>query len=267
MKSTIQGILAAGTLFLTAGLSQGTVLWSQDFSSGGVPADYDDGVANEFDGITTSGAAFSWSISGNSILGDRSGSNSGALSRTTDLSISPNMAYFQFDFAPVDITTAATSSIVAYLGSNLNTNNSAATNSDVHSRFSINLTNATTEEWTVRDINGGTTYGTLFTGTQKLTLIANNTGSALPYDLGGGVSGTLADDKFDLWVGSTLAFDDAAATTGAVVSITDFKLLWNAGNGTATFDNIVVGSIPEPATIVCIISGTAMLLMRRRRRA
>jgi hypothetical protein len=246
--------------------SQGQVVFSQNFDAGGVPGDYDDGVDNEFNGITSSGAAFSWTIDGSNRLQATRTGNAGALSRTTDLSLSPNALYFQFDFDVLDTTTTATSAITISFGSGFGTGNSVEANANTHSRFTINLNDATTESWQVRDVNGGATFGTSFTGSQKITFVTNNSGTSVDYGLGAGVSGSLADDTFDLWVGNVLAFDNAAATTASLANITDFKIVWTSGSSTAAFDNFALGTVPEPGVVVSLIGGAALLAGWRRMR-
>lgn len=78
-----------------------------------------------------------------------------------------------------------------------------------------------------------------------------NTGpNSATYDDGEGHSGTMATGRMDIWVGSTLVFDEARVTTGSIVPKT-FKFLFSNGNGKITFDNfkILGGASPLPVEL------------------
>lgn len=214
----------------------------------------------------------SWSISGGALQAQRTATSGGggAAARSTDLNMT-DFGYVQLSFNAIDITTADasnTQTIGFYIGNSLlGTTSGTPTNSNVYARFGIQLSNASTEAWTVRDMTNAVTFGTTYTGAQTITFVFNNTGSSMSYSLGSSInSATLANDSFDLWVGNTRAFASSTVQTPSMGSgtITDFKLLVGAGGsglGTAQFDNLTISSIsavPEPSTYAAILGGIVL---------
>ena len=117
-----------------------------------------------------------------------------------------------------------------------------------------------------RDINTSTNGATTFTGMQNVFFVVNNTGSTFTYTAPDASSQMVANDTWDLWVGSTQQFNDRAATTGTI-SPTDFKMTWSAGVGTIQFDNFSITAIPEPSTwLAGALALGAIGFMRARRR-
>jgi hypothetical protein len=179
--------------------------------------------------------------------GTRTATNTGEFSRTTDLATSLGGIY-QFSINVTSLTGAGTSSLVFQVGSNFTTLNSAETNANTHSRFSINLlTTPTANSYMFRDINTSTNGTNTFTGMENVFFVVNNTGSTFTYTAPDASSQMVANDTWDLWVGTTQQFNDRAATTGTI-SPTDFKMTWSAGAGTIQFDNFSITAILEPST-------------------
>lgn len=263
LRNSLPVIVALVFIGTCASFSQafGQLVFEQSFSAGGVVGDYDDGVTNEFDGITTSGGGFVWSLDSGRILGTRS-ANAGALTRSTDLATGSG-AIYEFTIDVESITTPATTAAAFYAGSSLTNANSPPANPNVHSRFGINLTG--TNSFQVRDIGNSNTFPTVFSGLQSLFFVVNNSGNSFTYTAPGGGTESLGNDAWDLWVGSTRAFNDIAATTGAI-SPTDFKLLFDGAVGSAFFDEFRVTAIPEPAALFSLFVGWMLIASRRPRR-
>jgi hypothetical protein len=261
--------LIACLLMTAVPLAKAQVVFSQNFNSSTTLSDYFSGTPNsgQANAISTANASnFLWSINGsNQLLGDRTASTGAAFSRSSDLSISPNVFYFQFDFNLLSTATSETTALTLQFGSGFGTANSVETNANTHSRFGINWVDGATDGWQVRDIGGNTNSAT-FTGSHTITFISNNSGASTDYIVSGSISGTVANDTFDLWVDSTQVFDDRAVTTASLASVTDFKLVWGGSAvSQATFDNIVLAAVPEPGSMGLCAAGCVVLGLWRRR--
>lgn len=262
---------AAGvTLFVTsASPAKATTIFSQNFDSSSTVSDYVSTTPNnsQFNAIGTSGAGTTVAINSGALVYTRSNANAGNFSRTTDFSPVPTLMSIQFDLNVNSTGAAATSAAIFQVG-NLTTNNSADSNANTHSRIAFNILNSA-NGFVVRDINGGTNSASTYTGTQTVLWLINDSGSTQSYTAPDGSTDSLANDTFDVWVGTNRAFNDAAATTGTV-PLTDFKWVITAGAATTfTFDNISVSDtlVPEPASLATLGLGTFGLLLRRRRQA
>jgi hypothetical protein len=254
-------IVGIAAFFVTP--ADGQVVFQQNFSSSTNLADYVGTGTNQFNAISSSGAGFSWSLNNGRLRAARTG-NAGTLARTTDLATSFG-AIYQFSITPVDLTSVTTTAITFQVGSGFTTNNSVDPIASTHSRFAINFANTTTDAFTVRDIAGGTNGSGTFTGTQNIFFVVNNTGGSFSYTAPDGSVHAVANDTWDLWVGTSQQFNDAAATTGSV-SPTDFKLTYPTGTGSIEFDNFVVTAIPEPSTWIGGALAVAFVAFLQRRR-
>jgi hypothetical protein len=105
----------------------------------------------------------------------------------------------------------------------------------------------------VRDINAGKNWLTN-SGTQTITWVINNSGSPLTYTAPNGSSETVTNDASDLWVGTTRAIDDMAATSGSN-ALANFKFAISGGSETITMDNF---SITDPTTSVVVVPQPAL---------
>ena len=205
--------------------------------------------SSQMNSITSSGAAKVWSVSSNSLSLTSTGSNGAFATRTTVFTTVPVAIQFTFDLVLLSSSSALTSAIQFYFGTGFSTGNSPPTNSTVFSKFGINLTNSS--GFSLRDISGSTSGSTTYTtGTYAITFVSNNSGSSLSYLAPDGTTETLANDTWDVWVGTSRQLNDRAATT-ATSSITDFKFGAD-GNGTYSvrLDNLKITSIPEPAALI-----------------
>lgn len=144
----------------------------------------------------------------------------------------------------------------------------APDNANVHSGFAI--------------MNNNTLYlntyntTTRFTGNPAisaktsitLTWVINNSGSAITYDNPAGGSTTLANDKFDIWEGTTLKASGISAVT-ASASLQNLYIGSNSGKKHEfRLDNLMIYDLTscdtdptvnweaEPATTGCIVGGT-----------
>ena len=224
-------------------------IFSQDFSSSTVVTDYVNATPNngQFNAISTSGAGTVLSINGGALQFARTG-NAGSFSRTTDFSPVPILMVYKFSLSVSGNTTAQTTAAVFQVGSGFGTANSAESNAATYAKIGINLT-TTDGTFQLRDIGGGTNSSNL-AGTQNIAWVLNNSGSSATYTDPSGNQESIANDKADVWAGSTKIFDDFSVTT-ATQTLTDLKFVFNAGTATIKIDNMYIydALIPLPITL------------------
>jgi len=250
-------------IFLAVVSTDAQVIFSQNFSSTTL-SDYISTTpdSGQWNAIGSSGAGVTLSVSGNNLSYTRSAANVGSFSRTTDFSPAPAALEYIFDLSVSGNTSATTSAAVWQIGSFFSTNNSAEINADVYARFALNFT-ATDGTFVIRDITNGTNSAS-FSGTQTIMWVLNNSGSSVSYINPSATGSSLANDTADLWIGTTLVFDDVAVQTADQI-LTDLKFAFSAGSGTITMDNFSITAIPEPSTYA-FFGGLAVLGLVARRR-
>lgn len=236
-------------LLTIAGIASAQTYLTQDFSSSIVVSDYVNASApsnGQWNAISTSGAGTTWSINSGRLRVVRTG-NAGAMSRTTDFSPTPSHLLVKFDLSVPASSLSGTNAATFQIGSAFGTANSNESTANCHSRLGINLTTSA-NQFSLRDIVGGTSSSN-FTGTQSISWYINNSGSSITYTGPDGNSTTLANDRADVWVGTTNTFNDIAATT-ATQTLTDFKFVLSNGNTTIDLDNFSITPIPQASIIV-----------------
>ena len=220
-------------------------LFSQDFSSSTVVADYVSASPStgQFNAINASSGS-SVAISGGTLQFDRATGGSWSAARSTDIG-TPNVIFFQVDVNVTSITTTANGAVTFYFGSGMDNANTAPGNSLVHSRFALSYLSG--GNWTVREV-GGSNSANSYSGNETVTFIINNGTTDGFYTGPDGSSQSVAIDKWDLWVGNVLEFNDRNATT-ASQSLTDFKVHSSTGTGIIQLDNISINAITLPISL------------------
>lgn len=225
-------------------------LLQQDFSSSTTLSTYVNASTptnGQWNAISTSGAGVTISIdaTGSNKLRFVRTANAGAFSRTTDFSPTPSALRYVFDLNVSASGGAQTNAAQFQVGSGFGTANAAETGTNVHSRFGINFT-GTSGTWQLREI-GSSTNSANQTGSRTITWVINNSGSSLSYTAPDGTTESVANDTWDLWIGTTRIYNDIAALT-ATQTLTDIKFAFSAGNGTIDMDNFNITEL-LPSTI------------------
>jgi hypothetical protein len=126
------------------------------------------------------------------------------------------------------------------------------TDVNTHSRIGINWT-STPGQYSIRNSNNSAS-SVNFTGTQTVTWVINNSDAALSYMGPNGIVQTLGNDRDDVWIGSTLVFDEMLSVT-AIRWLRNLKFTFLSGSATIELDNILVDPIPvvtsAPAQTFC----------------
>jgi hypothetical protein len=261
MKNAILPILASGFIYTTA--SDAAVIFSQNFNSSSTVSDYVSATpgSGQFNAIGSSGAGTTVNIAAGALAYTRTGSSVGSFSRTSDFSTTPEAITYQFDMTVSGNSSATTTAAVFQVGSGFGTANAAEANSEVYARFGINL-GATDGQFALRNISTSTN-SSLFSGTQSIFWVLNNSGSSMNYTAPNTLSTTIANDTADLWVGNTKVFNGLAVLTAGQM-MADLKFAYSGGSGTISIDNMVITAIPEPAAALPGSLGLLTLLRRRR---
>lgn len=238
-----------------------TTLFTQDFAAGGVVADYvHPSDANKFTTIfggTNNTNTSVPSITNNALRVVKNtafnGSNNPfyAIRSSGFGSANIDLVQYKFDYTVTNAGSFQTSPNAHFLvGSAISED--AIVGTSYHSRVSITHSSSTVNSWWV-SVDGLTTpVRTLYSGTQNITLVANNSGASKSYIAPNGSTVSVGDDKFDIWVGNTLEIDEAAVpVSGASTTLSKFKFTipGQTLSGTFDFDNIVITSLPATLPI------------------
>lgn len=241
--------LALVLLGLGGTMSVSGQLLQQDFSSSTTVGTYANATPSngQWDAISTSGGGTVLSINttgSNKMRFVRTG-NAGAMSRPTNFSPTPGTMMYRFDMALSGNSAATTSAAVWQVGSGFGTANSSESNANTYARIAINIT-ATAGQFVIRDISNSTNGGT-YAGAQTILWVMNNSGAATTYRAPDGTNESLANDRADVWIGTTREFNDVAIQTTSQ-TMTDLKFSWANGNGTIDQDNFLIDPIPTIPT-------------------
>lgn len=233
-------------------------IFSQDFESSVTLSDYvsSNPDSHQFNSISTTGSGTTVSINNGHLNFTRTGNNTGSFSRTTDFSPEPRLLRFSFDLSVSANTTAQTSAAVIQSGSNFSSNNTSETNANIHSRLGINI-QASSGNFSLRDINGSAN-SPVFSGTQNIVWFINNSGMSKNYLAPDESNESIADDKFDVWIGTTKVLDERNATTASQI-LSDLKFVFNNGTASIEFDNLRIDDLTDPLPIH-LISFNARLI-------
>lgn len=218
-------------------------IFKQDFNSSAVISTYVNASSPstiQFNAIGSSGAGVIVSINSGNLRFNRSGSNAGSFSRTTDFAPTPSTMMYKFDLTISGNSAATTTAAVFQIGSGYGTANSGESNANTHSRLGLNIS-ATSGQFSLRDIGTGTNTS-IYSGTQSITWVVNNSGATLTYTAPNGTTESIADDKADLWISTTREFDDINATTSTQF-LTDLKFAITNGIAIIDIDNININKL------------------------
>lgn len=226
-------------------------LFIQDFSSSSNLTDYVGAPPNnmQFDVLGASGGGVTASITSAKLQFVRTTANAGGAIRNTDFSATPTLFKVEFDLEVPIAATSTTTAAQIYFGdgfsSNINAGDAGAT---FHTKIGINLVSG--GGFQLRNI-GGAVNSPTFSGENAVTIVSNNSGSVKNYTGPDGLTNSVADDKIDIWVNTSIVFNDMNANAaGAGANLNEFKFIFSNGSGTITLDNFLMTELtPLPVTL------------------
>ena len=241
---------------LTAGNSgSGTQIVNTSVTSDPVYVN-DPASATQFTFLSNNNAADILEISGDGVMRmTRPGSGTFYIVRNTNFTGSPGALMLSLAFN-AESTAGTSGGVLEFmLGQNFaNSNNNPAT-TDKHSVFFVNTKSptGTPGTWGVTPVSASSTSS--FNTTETITWYVNNSGSPITYTGPDGSSNTIADDTYDLWVATTLYYDNQVANS-ATAALNNFEIRIAGGNGTYTIDNILIQDIPPVGTPPTVTTAT-----------
>jgi hypothetical protein len=250
---TIFSILSVSLIFSCANICRASVIFSQDFSAGGTPANYVSSTPNsgQWNAIGVSGSGTTVSIANGALQYIHNGANAGSFTRNTDFSPIPTAISYSFALtvSGVSTTTPITSGAVWGVGSGYGTQNSDPTSTLNNSRFAVGFN--TDGTFSLHAVGASATSSFSSGTTLNLTWVINDSGSTLSYLGPDGNTDTVGNGKWDLWTGNTILLDEKSADNAAT-SLSELKFVFenNAANATITMDNFNISDltpVPEPA--------------------
>jgi len=166
--------------------------------------------------------------------------NVGIFSRNTDFNPIPTAAFYKFDLAVSGNIVAQNNAAMFQMGFGFSTAYAPDNSTQSHANLGLNLT-ATDGQFSFRNASNTASTGT-FSGTQTICWVINNTGADINYLAPDGSFQTVSNDKEDVWVGNTLAFDETAAFD-PLRSLRHIKFVFNAGSAKIEIDNFTVAPV------------------------
>jgi hypothetical protein len=165
-----------------------------------------------------------------------------AFARSIDYSPTPDALIIRFDIS-VSGNDTETNTAALYVGDGTNFTDALSfpANAACFSRIGINHT-ANPGEFKIRNIATSSSSSVL-TGTQRITWVVNSSGATKYYQGPDGSNASIADNKVDIWIGTTNTFNDVAAQTNDI-SLNKIKFSgWARRLGTTSIDNFLVEPI------------------------
>lgn len=261
-KTFLQGMLLLISCFAAEKSLSQTSIFSQDFSSSTSVLSYVSLIPGngQFDAISTAGTSSS-SITGGALRFTR-GSGNASFSRTANFSPTPTAIVYEFDLTVSGTPSGNTNSVAAFqVGSGYSIlTNGVESNGNTYAQLGLDFRGSS--NFRFRDIPNGNTSSNYSVGTTySITWAMNNSGSTLTYTAPNGSSETVANDRADIWVGTTRIWNDVnvQSTSG---SLTDLKFAFTGSTGSISIDNISIYSInpfitTQPANTTACTGGTA----------
>jgi hypothetical protein len=231
-------------------------IFMQDFSSSTSVADYVSAASpapSQFNDISAEATGGNWSIQGGRLQLVRTGSsatdNDAGLARWTDLAGPPSVLHlrlslgvsgwtsspYQNDALCLDVGNFSGGFDYNSAGALGNIFNSLCIDGVGSGAYALN----TAGGWSGRFDTNGTEYA--------ISYFLNRSGAVASYRGPDGTMKSLQPNHVAVWVGTTLHFDDVAASNGSSSALTDFRMRWShADNATWTIDNVLIeNTLPQ----------------------
>src|SRR5881396_3492223 len=214
-RSPLAGVFVAFVGLLVAGVAPAlaTTIFQQDFQSSTTLSSYFSATPNSGQWDDIGGAASIVTISGNNSLRFTRSANGDKLwfTRSTNLNaVTPLAIIYKFDLSVTSVSSAGSTPSILRVGRSFVTGNSDAADDSTYAKLGILVDASTT--WRLQNI-ATTTNSSSFSGTQTVWWVLNNSGATLTYVAPNLTTESIANDKADVWVGTTKVFDDVSVQT------------------------------------------------------
>jgi hypothetical protein len=228
-------------LIAIAGTVQARTFFAQNFDAGGVPGDYVGAASNQFTSIASSN--FTWSINSNALQMASTATGAAAITITNLPAL--DTAIFQFTVNMKSIA-ALGGFITLTTGSGFDESVAKPSSTNAHDFLTINFKAAGTSF-----IDQSGTQSASYAGSADAFWVVNNSGAAITYTAPDSSEQTVGNDKYDLWVGTNLVFDEAIAVN--LAPITGIKISQAGGSSVSTFDNFQIKSTVKDTPVLSLI--------------
>ncbi len=224
-------------ILLCVSTSLNAQIFTQDFESSNATSDYASSVPDihSFSQISNSSEVVT-SIANGRLRFNKTAIGSSFFYRTPNPELTPEPTFIQmkFDF---EVTNNDPNhpddrrNIPFYFGPSYNSQGASINSS--FCAFGLNISANEGNFFLTIEPNG--TASAEFSGQQTITFIANNTGSTQTYTAPNATTESIANDKWEVWVGNTKVFDEVSARKPDL-SFGSFKMQYNSFLPLATLD-------------------------------
>ncbi|MFC2110019.1 T9SS type A sorting domain-containing protein [Bacteroidota bacterium] len=225
------------SLLIIFSISINAQVFKQDFSASNTVSDYVSSVPDlgEFSEISNSPEVVT-SITNGRLRFHKTAVGTSYFYRTPspDLTPEPTFIQMKFDFEVSNNDPSHPDNrrnIPFYFGPSYNAQGASVNSS--FCTFGLNIS-AVDGNFFLTVEPGGTT-STEFSGKQSITFVANKTGSTQTYTAPNATTESIANNKWEIWVGNTKVFDDVSARKPEL-SFGSFKMQYNSFLPIATLD-------------------------------
>jgi len=226
-------------------------LFQQNFNSSSTLSNYYNAASpttGQFNAIGQSAPNATAAIVGNALKFSRTTTGTTSFSRSTDLSPIPPTMKYSFSLS-VNSTTAAASVASFQVGTGFTNTNGGATSQYAKIVIDFKGTGGG-GDFALRN---GSTVSATFASPKNISWYLNNSGVTINYLDPSSTSRTLANDKMDVYVGTTLVFSGVSVSV-PTSTMSDLKFSMTGGTGSITLDDILIDlAIPyascPPATV------------------
>lgn len=236
-------------MFSTSSSAQ---IFIQDFSASTDISSYISATpdSGQFSGISNSAEVVS-SITNGQLRMVKTANTASYFYRTPSPALSPvpNFIQLKFDFeASNQDQVTSTREIPFYFGANYTS--AGVPIATAYCRFGIGISTSLGKFY-LKILDNGNTQSADFSVKQTIIFLANNSGSTQSYPAPNGSSETIANDTWEIWVGTTKVFNDVAVKNPDL-ELGSFKFQYNSTlpNATLDFDNIEFKDLAVSSTPV-----------------
>ncbi len=226
--------------------SWGQELFNQNFNGSNTLSSYVNSspTIGQFNSILVSGSSTA-SITSSALRFTR-GNGTTSFTRSTNFSPSTNAIIYKFNLTVSGTPSGNVGNVARWqIGNGYSSStNGLESDGDTYAQMGIDFRG--TNNFRFNDVSNNTTSSSFSTGTSHaITWVMNNSGATISYLSPSGSTETVANDRIDLWVGTTRVFNDQQVESSGD-SIQDMKFAFTSSTASITMDNIQIQSLVVP---------------------